>query len=65
MCLLAVGDPYYGVESLDYSGRVYIFTGQLQGSTYTLNLHTTLGRQTWLRGYSFVIAGKNLMLQSL
>ena len=40
---LAVGDPYYGVESLEYSGQVYIYTGQLEGSAYSLQLHTTLG----------------------
>jgi hypothetical protein len=41
----AVGDPYYGVESLEYSGRVSIYTGQLEGSTYSLTLHLVLGRE--------------------
>jgi hypothetical protein len=41
----AVGDPYYGVESLEYSGRVSIYTGQLEGSTYSLTLHLVLGKE--------------------
>ncbi len=41
----AVGDPYYGVESLEYSGRVSIYTGQLEGSAYSLTLHLVLGRE--------------------
>ncbi len=41
----AVGDPYYGVESLEYSGQVSIYTGQLEGSTYSLTLHMVLGRE--------------------
>jgi hypothetical protein len=41
----AVGDPYHGVESLEYSGQVSIYTGQLEKSIYSLTLHLVLGRE--------------------
>ncbi len=40
---LAVGDPYYGVESLEYTGLVSIYLGQLEGSAYNLTFYTVLG----------------------
>ncbi len=43
---LAVGDPYYGVESLEYTGLVSIYLGQLEGSAYNLTFYTVLG--SWL-----------------
>jgi len=37
---LVVGDPYAGAELLEYSGRVYIFSGSLNDNN-TLIYHLT------------------------